>query len=117
MITIQLHALKFYSYHGVHEEERLMGGEFELQIDVKFEERVNVITDLAETVNYSDLYEITSDQMKIAEPLIETVAMKIGNAIYSRFNFLKSITVGIKKMHPPILHFEGNVGIMWSKEY
>ena len=117
MISIHLNSVRFYSFHGLYEEERVLGGDYELDMDVMFEESVNVITDLKESVNYSDLYAIASEQMAIATPLIETVAMRIGAAVYNKFNYLKSVTVTIKKMHPPLIHFQGSVAVSWNKEY
>ena len=117
MITIHLNNVKFFAYHGVHDEEKILGGEYLVDIDAIFEERVNVITDLNESINYSDLYDIASDHMKIATPLLETVAMNIGNSIHNRFSDMKKISVTIKKLHPPILHIQGSVGVSWNKEY
>ena len=117
MITVKLNTVKFFAFHGLHEEEKVVGGEYELDIDVMFEEDVNLITDLQHTVNYGDLYDIASEQMKIASPLIETVAMKIGRAIYNKYSYLKRIAVTINKMHPPIMHMQGSVGVSWIKDY
>ena len=117
MIKVHIHKALFYAYHGIHEEERVIGGEFELELEVMFEESVNIIQDLKGSVNYADLYNIAEEKMKMPEPLIETVAMRIGEEIYLKFKAIKRISVSIKKLHPPLMHFRGNVGVNWIKEY
>ena len=89
MLTIHLINIKFFSYHGVHEEERILGGEYELEMDVMFEETVNVITELRESVNYTDLYDIAKDHMNIPTPLLETVVMQIGEEVHQKYSWLK----------------------------
>lgn len=117
MIKIVLENAKFYAYHGIHEEERLVGGEYLVTIEAGIEERVNIITRIEDTINYSDLYEIADIQMSIALPLIETVAMRIGQAVLNKYKNLKNISVTLKKLNPPIMRLQGDVSVSWKKEY
>ena len=117
MITIHLHNISFYAFHGVFEEERKVGGEYELNMEVKFEESVNVISELQESINYSDLYSIAKVQMNIPTALLETVIMSIGEKVYQQYSGIKEITISLKKIHPPIPQMEGSVGVSWNKKY
>lgn len=101
----------------MHEEERVLGGEYELDLDVMFEESVNVIAELHDTINYTDLYNIAKKQMNIPTALLETIVMQIGEEIHQKFSGLKEITVSLKKLHPPILQMQGSVGVSWHKKY
>ena len=117
MLSIHLHNIRFYSFHGVYKEETLLGGEYELNLDVMFEETVNVIKDLPDTINYTDLYDIAKNQMNIPTALLETVVMRIGEEAHQKYPRIKEITVSLKKIHPPILQMQGSVGVSWHKKY
>ncbi len=117
MITIHLHNLKFYSFHGVHDEERILGNEYEVNADVQFHEEQTQINSLSETINYVSLYEIIKNRMKIPTQLLETLIMEIGNNIHEKFNYVRSINISLKKIHPPIERIEGTVGVSWHKEF
>ena len=117
MITIHLHNLKFYSYHGVHEEENILGNEYEVNADVQFHEEQTQIDSLSETINYADLFKIIKNRMQIPTQLLETVVMEIGNSIYEKYNYVRSINISLKKNHPPIEGIEGTVGVSWYKNF
>lgn len=117
MITIHLYNLKFYSFHGVHEEERLLGNEFEVNADVKFHEESEELDSLSKTINYAEVYEIIKKRMHIPSALLETIVMDIGNTIIEKYNYVRSINISLKKIHPPIEGIEGSVGVSWQKEF
>ena len=117
MLSIHLYNIKFYSFHGVHEEETKLGGEFELDMTVMFEESVNIISELRESINYSDLYDIAKEQMNTPTALLETVVMRIGEEVHQRYSAVKEITISLKKLHPPIMQIQGSVGVSWNKKY
>ena len=117
MITIHLHNLKFYSHHGVHEEEKILGNEYEVNADVQFHEEDADIHSLSQTINNVDLFEIIKNRMKIPTQLLETVVMEIGNSIHEKYNNVRSISISLKKTHPPIEGIEGSVGVSWHKEF
>lgn len=115
MITVQLHDLLFHAYHGVHEEEKVLGNEYVVNCSVQFYEGAPVITQIDETINYAFIYEVIKKRMKIPTQLLETVAMEIGNEIIRNYKDLKSIDVSIKKMQPPIEGIRGSAGVVWHK--
>ena len=117
MITIQLHNLLFKSYHGIHEEEKILGNEYMVDISVTVHEETKVIHSIHETIDYDALYNIVRERMGQPTPLLETVAMEMGNEICREFPSVRSITIGIKKMHPPVEGMQGQSGITWYKEF
>ena len=117
MITIHLHNLTFISFHGVHEEERILGNEYEVNADVQFHEEQTKIDSLSETINYVSLYEIIKKRMEIPTHLLETIVMEIGNDIHEKFSYVWSINISLKKNHPPIEGINGAVGVSWHKEF
>lgn len=117
MIQIELHDLRFRAGHGIHEEERILGNEYLVNCTVAFHETPRVIRHIDETINYAQIYSLISERMKTPTPLLETVVMEMGYAIQESFQEIKSITLSIRKMHPPIISMEGTVGITWHKEF
>jgi dihydroneopterin aldolase len=117
MITIHLHKILFYSYHGIHEEEKILGNEYELSADIQFHEKHEVIDSIHETINYVDIYEIILQRMSIPSPLLETIIMDIGTSIKKNYDNVRSISIHLQKKHPPVTGMEGSVGVSWQKEF
>lgn len=117
MITVQLHQLFFHAYHGVHEEEKVLGNEYMVDCSIQFYESTDVITHIDETINYAVVYEVIKKRMGVPAQLLETVAMEIGNEIIRNYKDLKVIDISIKKMHPPIEGIRGSVGVTWHKKF
>jgi len=116
MFTIHLHHLRFFSFHGVHEEETVLGNDFEVNVDVTFTSN-ETITRLHQTVNYVKVYDIIKQQMQIPTALLETVAQDLAQKIYDADNRIISISINIKKLHPPIPNFLGSVGVSYKKDF
>ena len=117
MITINLKNLKFHSFHGIHEEEKILGNEYEVDAFVEFEETQSVIVHLNETIDYARIYDIIQQRMNIPCPLLETLAMETGLAIKNEFNQIQAVSVKITKKNPPISGFRGDVSVSWRKEF
>ncbi|MEP6597577.1 MAG: dihydroneopterin aldolase [Ginsengibacter sp.] len=117
MIKVQLHQLKFNSFHGIYEEEKIIGNNYVIDASVEFHERAEVITSIHDTVNYVDIYKIIKLRMDTPTPLLETVLMDIGNEIHSRFPDVRSINISINKMHPPVEGIQGSAAVSWHKEF
>lgn len=117
MVTVQLRNLLFNAFHGIHEEEKILGNEYEVNASVEFHERNEVIKHINETVNYAVIYNIIKKRMGIPTPLLETIVMETGNEIHKAFPDLKSIFLSIKKMHPPIEGMQGSAEVSWHKEF
>ena len=117
MITIHLHKVLFHAYHGIHDEEKILGNEYELSADIIFYEKDEVIHSIHQTINYVDIYKIVRQRMDIPSLLLETVVMDIGNSIKNDYNDVKSISIHLKKIHPPVTGFQGSVGVTWQKDF
>lgn len=117
MITVQLNQLIFNAFHGIHEEERILGNEYVVDASVDFHEKDEVISHINDTVNYAIIYDIIKKRMSIPTPLLETIVMEIGNEIHKEFPDLKSISISVKKMHPPIESMQGAAKVCWHKEF
>ena len=117
MITVHLHNLHFNSFHGIHEEEKILGNEYIIDASVEFHGEIVVITSIHDTVNYVDIYNIIKERMSVPSPLLETIVMEIGNEIHIEFPQVRSISISLKKMYPPIEGIQGAAGVKWQREF
>ena len=117
MITVHLHNLHFNSFHGIHEEEKILGNEYLIDASVEFHEERNVIHSIQDTINYEDIYNIIKERMNVPSHLLETVVMEIGNEIHNEYPQLRSINISLKKMYPPIEGIRGAAGVNWQREF
>ncbi|HJP62692.1 MAG TPA: dihydroneopterin aldolase [Mucilaginibacter sp.] len=103
MITVALHGAEFFGKHGFYPEEQLIGSKFVVDISVEFEPPDGSKSDnLANTVNYEQLYTIAFEQMQKTKKLIETLGQAIVDAIKSEYPYIETATVMIKKLNPPM---------------
>jgi dihydroneopterin aldolase len=111
---IHLHDVLFHSLHGVFEEEKLIGGEFLVNVSVGFIPSSRPIRLLNDTIDYVAVYQLLKDRMNQPSPLLETIAMDVANQILAQFSIVQNVQISIKKLHPPIAAFEGSVGVSFS---
>ena len=116
MFTISLNNLAFHAYHGVYEEERMLGNDFEVNVSVTFEAD-EPVTSLQHTINYVSIYNIIKQRMVIPLPLLETLAQELTQEIYEFDNRIKIILVSVEKKNPPIPNMEGSVSVHYKKEF
>jgi dihydroneopterin aldolase len=116
-ITVEINRLRFFAFHGLYEEEKKTGNEFEVTVRVSFNTGHEVITKLHDTINYVRLHTIIKEMMLHAEKLLETVAMKIAERIKDEFSNTAFVEVRIDKLNPPIIHFTGHVSVTFKKQY
>ena len=116
MYTIYLNNLHFHAHHGLFEEEKIIGNEFIVSVEIVLLNE-QIISDLKQSIDYSDVYEIIKGLMNIPTPLLETIAANISDAIYGYNKNIKEISVKIEKKHPPIQHFMGNVAVSYKKAF
>ncbi|MEO7045781.1 MAG: dihydroneopterin aldolase [Ferruginibacter sp.] len=117
MVSVQLHNLLFNAFHGIHQEEKIIGNEYMVDAILEFHEMDEEIEHIDETINYATLYDIIKYNMSIPTPLLETVVMKTGNEIHKKFPEIKSISISIKKMNPPIEGMRGFAEVCWNKKF
>jgi dihydroneopterin aldolase len=94
----------FYAWHGVHAEERRLGGKYEVDAELFFNSRPAAETDdLSKTVNYQLAYE-TIRSIMTGDPvaLIETLACSIAGRLMEDFPILESVTIRVRKRSLPL---------------
>ena len=87
MLTISLKGLRFYAFHGVYPEEKIIGNQFEIDLDIECIPVSGTITSISDTVNYTDLYLLIRTEMKKPTELLETFLMQTVEKNTSRSSF------------------------------
>lgn len=100
---IYLDDMRFYAYHGVMEQERLVGGEYSVSLTVEADLSEAVRTDdVADTINYAALYEVVKSEMAVPSKLLEHVAGRIGQRAMETFERITTLTIKVTKLNPPM---------------
>ena len=103
MGIITLEGMKFHGYHGVHESERKNGNLFEVDLEIEYDfEKAASSDDLSYTLDYEKAYLIVKQQMEGSNLLLEHLAKKIIDALYSSHPGIEHATVKVSKMNPPV---------------
>jgi dihydroneopterin aldolase len=96
---ILLEGMRFYAFHGVNPEERVLGQRFVVDVRIVADLREAGRTDaLADTVNYGAAFHRIRAVFE-GEPrdLIETVAEEIATAVLAEFSRAEAVTVTVRK--------------------
>ena len=114
-MRISLNKLLFVGYHGLYPEEKKLGNNYSVEIDIDFTPKEGVIDQLDQTIDYVHVYAIVKKWMEIPTPLLETLVGKIADDILLSQALANKVFVKITKLHLPISSFEGNVSVKIEK--
>jgi 7,8-dihydroneopterin aldolase/epimerase/oxygenase len=116
MGLIQIENMEFYSFHGHFKEERIVGNKFTVNLTIETDmARPSASDNLKDAVNYQRAYEIVKAQMEVKSHLLEHIAGRILDAIYSEMVGIEKVTVKVSKMNPPMGGKIGSVSVILSR--
>ena len=116
MGLIQIENMEFYSYHGHFKEERIVGNKFLVDLTIETDMKVPQASDnLKDAVNYQRVYEIVKLQMEKKSHLLEHIAGRIIDAIYSEVEGIEKLTVKVSKLNPTMGGKIGSVSVVLSR--
>ncbi len=99
---IRLKDMRFYAYHGVMEQEQIVGNQFVVNLEITAPLQQAIETDaLDATINYAEVYETVKEQMNIPSLLLEHAAGRILKALKQRFPQITCLEVELAKLNPP----------------
>ncbi|HTO94100.1 MAG TPA: dihydroneopterin aldolase [Bacteroidota bacterium] len=101
---IRLKNLVFYAYHGVMQDEQNLGGKFEVDVDMQCDISAAAESDaLRKTVDYESVYAFVQKTVLSRKYyLLEALAHAIGRGLIREFYNIESVTVRVRKPHPPV---------------
>lgn len=100
---ILLENVRLYAYHGVGEQERIVGNHYLINLKIKINVTNAVRSDsLEDTISYADVFEIVKREMTIPSKLLEHVAGRIISALRKAYPDIESIELKLSKNNPPM---------------
>ena len=103
MGSISLNNIRVHSYHGCLKEEGLIGSDYRVDLEVLADLSKPSISDrLPDTVDYVHLNNIVKEEMAIRSKLLEHVAQRISNRIFSEVLSVEKVLISVSKINPPI---------------
>lgn len=110
---IDVKGLRLTGYHGVDEQERIVGNTFSFDISLSCDFCEGAVNDdINGTINYADIIEIVKKENSIPSRLLENLAWRIAESLKQRFPTIEDISVKVAKILPPIINIEvENVGV------
>lgn len=103
MGIIKVENIRVYAYHGCLKEETKIGSDYRVDLKVKADLQKSAATDdLKDTVDYVFLNKIVVEEMATPSALLETVAKRILDRIFSEDKLVTNATIAVSKINPPI---------------
>lgn len=101
--TITIDKLRLHCNHGVLEQERVVGNEFDVTVVLSYDATKAVMSDnIFSAISYAEVITIITRTMQTPSSLLEHVAGRVIDALATAFPSILSITVSITKIAPPI---------------
>ena len=103
MGRVSLKNMVFYGYHGVAEQEKILGGRFEVDLSLVFDMTPAIKSDhLKDTISYEDLYKLVHNVVTDSKYyLLEALAGKIIKEVFLKFSPEK-VLIRIRKPNAPV---------------
>lgn len=100
MGLIVLEGMQFHAFHGVHAEERLMGGKYQVDVYLNYPFEGNA-DQLDRTANYETVYRLVAQRMEVPVQLIEHLAELMLADLQQAF-VSAQVKVRVSKFQPPV---------------
>lgn len=101
--TIYIKQLKLFGHHGVSKQERMIGNEFFVDVEIKYPFIKACLTDsVTDTINYAEVIEIIREVNRTPSSLLEHFAWRIREALCKTFPSISSGKITVAKPFPPI---------------
>jgi dihydroneopterin aldolase len=108
MECIELKKMIFYAYHGVLEQEQIVGNTFHVDLKLFLNLDKAIQTDnLNDTLNYAAVFDLVKKEMTVPSRLLEHIAGRIIQKIKQTYPFIQKIEIRLAKLNPPV---DGEMG-------
>ena len=91
------------AFHGVMPQERTVGGDFTVSVEVTVPMMDAVKSDCVDdTINYAVITDIVRQEMAVPSALLEHVAGRIAEKLFQTFPGIEKVWVEVRKENPPM---------------
>ncbi len=100
---LTLSGLRFYAYHGVEPQERIVGAWYvvDLVMNVRVDESLQS-DDISHTVNYAQASRIIAREMETPHALLESLTWAVAQRLMNEFSQVHALNIRISKINPPV---------------
>lgn len=117
MGQIALENMMFVASHGTYEEEKVLGGEFDVSIYVETDfDKAARNDDLSETVNYESLHLLVAHEMQKEKDSMEELAAHIIRAVKEMFPAVGKASIRLAKPKPALDELVGKAYVEMDLE-
>ena len=100
--SIFLKNLRFHAFHGVMSQERVVGNDYLVDVNIHTDFSHAMLTDNLEyTINYAAVYQVIKEEMATPSKLLEHLVGRIGKRLFSTFPSILDVDIAITKQNPP----------------
>ena len=103
-IVVSLHRIRVHAPVGMYAEEKILGNDFEVDVDVTLPVPAGSSLPFAD---YTRIHAIVLEEMRRRAALLEEVIPLMHTALAEAFGDHTAIRIAIRKLHPPMV---GEVG-------
>jgi len=101
--SVFIRNLRLYAYHGVMPQERKVGAWFLVTLRVHYNIQKAMKSDaVGDTLNYAELCQLVTREMGQPSRLLEHVAGRVANAVFSRYPEATALDLTLTKENPPM---------------
>lgn len=102
MTKLVLEDMEFYAFHGHYPEEQAIGGKYSVDLTIETNTgKAETSDELADTIDYTELYQIVKGEMGKPARIMEHLARRIINSVKERMKNIDKVTVKLSKINPP----------------
>lgn len=103
MNQVYIKDMRLHAFHGVNEQERVVGNDYVVNVCVDYPlEQACDSDDVNDTLNYATLVDIVKQEMKKPSNLLEHVAGRIASAVFAMHAKAEAVTIDIRKVAAPM---------------
>lgn len=93
--------MEFYAFHGHYREEQIVGSHFIVDVTIETDtDKAGKSDELRDTLNYQTAYLIVKREMEKTSNLLEHIATRILDALYTELAGIRKVTVRVSKLNP-----------------
>ena len=100
---VHIDGIRLHARHGVLPQEQLTGNDYIINVRAGYDiSRAMQTDDVADTLNYAEVYNIIKEEMNIPSKLIEHVAGRIADRLMDSYADISSVMLRITNCNPPM---------------
>jgi dihydroneopterin aldolase len=116
MGLIHIEDIEIYAFHGHFKEEQIVGNKFLIDLMIETDLEPAAKSDqLKDAADYQIAFRVVKEEMAKKSNMLENIAFRILDSLYTNLAGIEKATVSIRKMNPPMGGHIGSVGVTMTR--